>query len=82
LEIKKFLFLRTKENKNDEGYFRIEPELILSNGEILDQDCITCQSVLSKSLGPIFFIEQNKIALIGNLLSLIQSYMFLREVFQ
>ncbi len=50
---KKILFLRTNENKNGEGYFQIEPGLVLSNSEILDQDCITCQSVLSKSLGPI-----------------------------
>ena len=44
-----------KENLNGEGYFQIEPQLIWpdGSGEILEQDCITCQSVLSKSLGPI-----------------------------
>jgi glycogen debranching enzyme len=44
-----------KENLNGEGYFQIEPELIWpnENKQILEQDCITCQSILSKSLGPI-----------------------------
>ncbi len=45
----------TIENLNGQGYFLVEPELIWPDGtrEILEQDCITCQSVLSKSLGPI-----------------------------
>ncbi len=40
---------------NGEGYFQVDPELIFADGnnEILEQDCITCQSVLSKSLGPL-----------------------------
>jgi glycogen debranching enzyme len=46
-------FFRTKENLNGQGYFQIEPELVWpdGSGEILEADCITCQSVLSKSLG-------------------------------
>ncbi|CAF1046004.1 unnamed protein product [Adineta steineri] len=44
-----------KENVNGEGYFQIEPYLVLndSNNETLEEDCITCQTVLSKCLGPL-----------------------------
>jgi len=42
----------SKENLNGQGYFQIEPQLILSTGEILRQECLTCQSILSKCLGP------------------------------
>ncbi|CAF1417753.1 unnamed protein product, partial [Adineta ricciae] len=43
------------QNTNGQGYFQVEPELVIpdGSGEILDQDCITCQSILSKSLGPV-----------------------------
>jgi len=53
----KVLFLFSKKgNQNGQGYFQVEPRLILPNvnNEILDENCITCQSVLSKSLGPIY----------------------------
>ncbi|CAF3464441.1 unnamed protein product, partial [Rotaria sp. Silwood2] len=44
-----------KENRNGQGYFHIEPYLIWpdGSGEVLEQEYITCQSVLSKSLGPL-----------------------------
>ncbi|CAF3327312.1 unnamed protein product [Rotaria sp. Silwood2] len=44
-----------KENQNGQGYFQVESHLIFpdESGEVLEQECITCQSVLSKSLGPL-----------------------------
>ncbi|CAF4096790.1 unnamed protein product, partial [Rotaria magnacalcarata] len=40
-------------NLNGQGYFQVESYFIWpdGSGEVLEQDCITCQSVLSKSLG-------------------------------
>ncbi|CAF1200337.1 unnamed protein product [Rotaria sordida] len=44
-----------KENRNGQGYIHVEPYLMWpdGSGEILEQEYITCQSVLSKSLGPL-----------------------------
>ncbi|CAF1464414.1 unnamed protein product [Adineta steineri] len=42
----------TIENLNGQGFCQIEPELLINDNEMLEQDFITCQSVLSKSLGP------------------------------
>ena len=43
------------ENSNGQGYFQVEPNLIRSNDcgkeEIFEQESLTCQTVLSKSLG-------------------------------
>ncbi|CAF2153377.1 unnamed protein product [Rotaria magnacalcarata] len=43
----------SKDNLNGQGYFQVESYFIWpdGSGEVLEQDCITCQSVLSKSLG-------------------------------
>ena len=43
------------DHRNGQGYFQVKLELIFSDGNdgILTQECTTCQSVLSKSLGPI-----------------------------
>ncbi|CAM2714055.1 unnamed protein product, partial [Rotaria socialis] len=45
----------SKDNLNGQGYFQVESYLLWpdGSGEVLEQDCITCQSVLSKSLGPL-----------------------------
>ncbi|CAF3909336.1 unnamed protein product [Rotaria sp. Silwood1] len=44
-----------KKNRNGQGYFHVEPYLVWpdGNGQVLEQEYITCQSVLSKSLGPL-----------------------------
>ncbi|CAM4839817.1 unnamed protein product [Rotaria magnacalcarata] len=45
----------SKDNLNGQGYFHVEPYLIWQDGssEVLEQECIACQTVLSKSLGPL-----------------------------
>ncbi|CAF3536377.1 unnamed protein product [Rotaria sp. Silwood1] len=44
-----------KKNRNGQGYFHVESYLVWpdGNGQVLEQEYITCQSVLSKSLGPL-----------------------------
>ena len=41
------------DNRNGQGYFQVQPQLKRSNGTNLCIDGITCQSILSKSLGQI-----------------------------
>lgn len=49
------VLFRTWEKRNGQGYVQVEPYLRWPDGtgEVLDQDSITCQTVLSKSLGPL-----------------------------
>ncbi|CAF3932255.1 unnamed protein product [Rotaria sordida] len=44
-----------KENLNGQGYFQVESHLVWPDGsnEVLEEECITCQTVLSKCLGPL-----------------------------
>lgn len=46
-----FLSFSKKENRSGEGYFQVEPSILLPNGKRIDVNSVICQSVLSKCLG-------------------------------
>ena len=46
-----FQLFRLKENQNGQGYFHVESCFLWPNEQVLQQDSIVCQTVLSKCLG-------------------------------
>merc|ERR1719447_1644676 len=47
-----FYLTNTKNEKCGEGYFLVDPTLHIGD-EILPMDCIQCQTVLTKNMGPL-----------------------------
>lgn len=54
-----FLFFsENKDKAQGSGFYLVDPTLIIGANEVLNQDCIQCQTVLSKCLGPLPDWEQ------------------------
>ncbi|KAK8374371.1 hypothetical protein O3P69_011987 [Scylla paramamosain] len=47
-----------KDKAQGSGFFLVDPTLIVGTNEVLQQDCVQCQTVLSKNLGPLPDWEQ------------------------